>query len=48
VAALVFLALTDVVINAEEDAFERIVWAVARGEVDKATVAEFFRKHAQE
>jgi death-on-curing protein len=43
VAALVFLALNDVVISAEKDAFERIVSAVARGEADKATVAEFFR-----
>lgn len=43
VAALVFLALNDVVSSAEEDAFERIVLAVARGEANKATVAEFFR-----
>jgi death-on-curing protein len=43
VAALVFLALNDVLISAEEDAFERIVSAVAKGEADKATVAEFFQ-----
>jgi death-on-curing protein len=47
VAALVFLALNGVAIEAEEDVFERVVWAVARGEADKATVAEFFRKHIQ-
>jgi len=47
VAALVFLALNDVVIEAEEDVFERVVWAVARGEADKAALAEFFREHGQ-
>jgi len=47
VAALVFLALNGVTIESEEDVFERVVWAVARGEADKATVAEFFRKHIQ-
>ena len=45
VAALVFLALNGVTIEAKVDAFERMVWAVARGEADKATVAKFFRKH---
>jgi death-on-curing protein len=48
VAALVFLALNDVVIEAEEDDFERVIRAVAEGEAAKATVSEFFRKHAQE
>ena len=48
VAALVFLALNDVVIDAEEDVFESVVWAVARGEAAKATVSEFFRKHAKQ
>jgi death-on-curing protein len=47
VAALVFLALNGVTIEAEEDVFERVVWAVARGEADKATLAEFFREHGQ-
>jgi death-on-curing protein len=47
VAALVFLALNDVVIDLEEDVFERVVWAVAKGEADKAAVTEFFRKHAR-
>ena len=48
VAALVFLALNDVVIDVEEDVFESVVWAVARGEAAKATVSEFFRKHAKQ
>ena len=47
VAALVFLALNGVTIEAEEDVFEKVVWAVARGEADKATVGEFFREHGQ-
>jgi death-on-curing protein len=47
-AALVFLALNKVVIEAEEEVLEKMVWAVARGEADKGTAAEFFRKHAQE
>jgi death-on-curing protein len=48
VAALIFLALNDVVIDVEEDVFESVVWAVARGEAAKATVSEFFRKHAKQ
>ena len=48
VAALVFLALNAVVIDVEEDVFESVVWAVARGEAAKATVSEFFRKHAKQ
>ncbi len=48
VAALIFLALNDVIIVAEEDDFERVVRAVAEGEAAKLTVSEFFRKHAKE
>ena len=48
VAALIFLALNDVIIVAEEDDFERVVRAVAEGEAAKLTVSEFFRKYAQE
>jgi len=47
-AALVFLALNDVIIDVEEDVFESVVWAVAKGEAAKATLSEFFRKHAKE
>ena len=48
VAALVFLALNNVVIEPDEDDVERLVRAVAEGEAVKATVSEFFRKHARE
>ena len=48
VAALVFLALNNVVVEAEVNDVERLVRAVAEGEAAKATVSEFFRKHAQE
>lgn len=48
VAALIFLALNDVIIVAAEDDFERVVRAVAEGEAAKATVSEFLRKHTQE
>lgn len=47
VAALVFLALNNVVIEAEVDDVERLVRAVAESEAGKATVSEFFRKHTQ-
>lgn len=47
VAALVFLTLRDVEIDAEELAFERLVREVAEGKADKAAVAEFFRRHAR-
>jgi death-on-curing protein len=48
VAALVFLALNNVVIEAEEEDFERVVRAAAEGKAGKATVSEFLKKHAQE
>ena len=48
VAALVFLALNDVIVVAAEDDFERVVRAVAEGDAAKATLSEFFRKHARE
>jgi death-on-curing protein len=48
VAALIFLALNDVIIVAEEDDFERVVRAVAEGEAAKLTVSEFFREHAKQ
>jgi death on curing protein len=48
VAALVFLALNGVDIEADENDFERLVWAVAEGEADKATVAVFLRKYGRD
>ncbi len=48
VAALVFLSLNDIEIDADEEEFESMVLSVAQGRADKAAVAEFFRKHAQQ
>lgn len=46
VAALVFLMMNSVELNASEASFERMVRSVAEGKKDKAGVAEFFRKHS--
>lgn len=43
VAADVFLTLNDVTLIATEDDYAELVLAVARGEVSKSAVAEFFR-----
>ena len=43
VAAIVFLALNDIELDADEDDFERIVLQVAEGKVGKDTVATFLR-----
>jgi len=43
VAAYVFLALNNVQVAAEEDAYADLVLSVARGETPKSAVAEFFR-----
>jgi death on curing protein len=45
VAAFVFLALNGFDFNAPEDDFAQMVLAVARGELDKADVAVFIRRH---
>lgn len=45
VAALVFLDMNDVRIEADEDALADLVLEVAQGREDKARVAEFFRRH---
>ena len=47
VAAIVFLALNDVVLEADEEGLEAITLAVACGQADKKQVAEFFRKIAK-
>ena len=47
VASLVFLSLNDVEIESNEEEFERIVLGVAQGKIEKASVAEFFRKNSQ-
>lgn len=46
VAALVFLALNGVEIEADEDAFELMVRAVAEGRMNKSSIADFFREHS--
>ena len=47
VAALVFLALNDVEVDADERGFEAMVRAVAEGKADKKLLAEFFRRNAR-
>jgi len=47
VAALVFLSLNDIEIEAEEDSFEQTVSAVVEGKSGKADVAAFLREHRQ-
>jgi death on curing protein len=43
VAAYVFLALNNVQLAADEDAYADLVLSVARGETPKSAIAEFFR-----
>jgi death-on-curing protein len=45
-AAIVFLLLNNIDINAPEDSFEAIVRSVAVGNAGKAEVSEFFRKYS--
>lgn len=45
-AAIVFLAMNDVQVEADEDALVAITLAVATGEADKPAAAAFFRAHA--
>lgn len=47
VAAMVFLALNDIRLEATEDEFEHIVREVARGRLDKAGVPEFIRGNSR-
>lgn len=46
VAALVFLSLNGIEVEADEEVFEKAVIAVAKGKWDKPAVADFLRKHA--
>lgn len=46
-AALTFLALNDRRLDIDEARMEQFVLSVARGEADKSTVAEFFRRELQ-
>ncbi|MHB1134935.1 MAG: type II toxin-antitoxin system death-on-curing family toxin [Chloroflexota bacterium] len=47
VAALVFLALNGLEVDADEEAFGDLVLAVAEGQTGKAEVAQFIREHAR-
>ncbi len=46
VAAVVFLMMNGMDLHAGEKSFEGMVRSVAGGKMDKAGVAEFFRKHS--
>jgi death-on-curing protein len=45
VAAVVFLALNDLALDAPVSEFEELVLAVAQGQADKQAIAQFFREH---
>ena len=47
VAAIVFLALNGVQLQADEEAFADLVFKVATGEADKPAVAEFLRQSSR-
>ncbi len=46
-AAVVFLAMNDIEIEADEDGLVDITLATATDQADKQRIAEFFRSHAQ-
>ena len=45
-SAIVFLAMNDVEIEADEDGLVELTLGVASGSIDKPKIAEFFRDHA--
>ena len=47
VVSLVFLSLNGFEVQAEEEEFMNIVYAVAEGKSDKAAVSEFFRNNSR-
>ena len=47
VAAIVFLKMNGIEVEAEEDDLEAMVLSVAKGEADKADAARFFREHGR-
>jgi death-on-curing protein len=47
VAAVVFLDINGVELNADEDELEALVRSVATGEADKAAATEFFKGHSR-
>ena len=46
VTAIVFLAMNDITLRADNEGLEALVRDVARGKADKARIAEFFRRLA--
>ena len=46
VAAVVFLALNDIILEADEAEFEAVVLDVAEGSINKNAVADFLRRNA--
>ena len=46
-AAIVFLAMNDIQIDADEDGLVDLTLAVATGQAGKPQIAEFFRAHAR-
>ncbi len=48
VAAVVFLTMNGIELNADEDSFEAMVWSIAEGKTDKTEAAGFFRRHCTE
>ena len=46
VASLVFLSLNGVEVETDEEEFANTVLGVAEGELDKAAVAEFYRRNS--
>ena len=47
VAAVVFLAMNGVETDADENEFEALVRAVARGDADKAAAGQFLKRHSR-
>ncbi len=45
-SAIVFLAMNDIEIEADEDGLVELTLGVASGRIDKSEIAEFFRDHA--
>ncbi len=45
VAAYVFLALNNMRLTTDEDAYADLVLSVAQGQTSKSAIAEFFRVH---
>ncbi len=48
VTALLFLSLNGIELTATEEEFEELVWRVARGEIGKTGIAEFFRANSSQ